>query len=256
MTFTKKDISKYAANLNMSGRSKATKAEIVQWLTDRGVDIEATLAQGTDEVVYADKELDQPEPETYALAVISEPEEEVIEGELVEDDDEPFLTGEEQFSLIGTGEQLALMAAAEVAKEVAKRKKKTPDVYVFTKLEANDWAWIESNTTTTMHTCSDPNRKVVKRTKVAAYLSDKLNVHISHKVMNQLVAMSCSYIERRALTIKSASRFNYLLNENNEVAMVMDFVLAHPELISEARAKYEKASRQGAQSIATYYESN
>ena len=113
----------------------------------------------------------------------------------------------------------------------------------------------------TAPTCSDPGRLVVNRSLVRQLIEDIHGQHISEKVFNQLVVLASRKLPRQPMTIQSASRFKYLLAETKQgqeyppIVLVADYLLAHPELYSQAATNYQVAAETGLEHITEWMSS-
>lgn len=135
------------------------------------------------------------------------------------------------------------------AKPKAKSKSKAPKkpkTYTLSSLIANEEIEkIQSAGRLTAATCSDPNRLVVKRDFLAEMLNERLGVNITPKQFNQLVVMATNKLPRQPMTIKSASRFKYLLLEGDSALWVYDWILNNTAQIDIAANMAEIAAEEG-----------
>jgi len=133
-----------------------------------------------------------------------------------------------------------------VEKPKAKSKVKKPKTYTLSELiSQQEINKIKDLGTITAASCSDPGRNVVKRAHLISMLNTRLNVNITPKQFNQLVVMATNRLPRQPMTIKSASRFKYLLLENDSALWVYDWVLNNQAQIEIADNMAEMASEEG-----------
>lgn len=131
-------------------------------------------------------------------------------------------------------------------KAKAKKSPKKPKTYTLSGLIGNDEIEkIQNAGRLTANTCSDPNRLVVKRDFLAEMLNKRLDVNITPKQFNQLVVMATNKLPRQPMTIKSASRFKYLLLEGDSALWVYDWILNNAAQIDIAANMAEIAAEEG-----------
>lgn len=245
-------------NLKIEGAWKAPKNKLVNDVTNYFVDCllnihgeteqQATMQRLVDWVGEMPSFLKTEEPQvTLALPTVQEEQIPNVEAshEPIEDPTQTPIEVEVVEPTEVTSEPTEELPAKPKAKSKSKAPKK-PKTYTLSELiTTEEIEKIQAAGRLTATTCSDPNRLVVKRDFLAEMLNKRLGVNITPKQFNQLVVMATNKLPRQHMTIKSASRFKYLLLENDSALWVYDWILNHEAQIDIAANMAEIAAEEG-----------